>query len=353
VKADSRDHCNKCRWLAKLQQIIEPGYVTLAKLIVTNGDSAVERIQAAGIKADVLAWKDVLHDGPVPMTPNLAALTAIRAQFLSSLTAERKPVAELYQRDRVLAGAGIFKEVILWFEHDLYDQLQLIQVLDLLGQRTFKDTLVSIINSDKYVGTLEPNQAQEVFATRTPVVEEQYELASRAWTAFRASTPKLLLQFIEGTDNEQAALLPFLLPALRRLLEELPQENGLSRSQQQILLALKSKNIQPARTLYKAAHHEREEPIWLGDWSFALRLLEMSETAQPTITLHYKAGASEDAIERTLDSTVELTPFGEEVLGGTVDYLDRNGINRWLGGTHLQKGNVWRWISGEQVLRAG
>jgi hypothetical protein len=38
-------------------------------LVVTNGDAAVERLAAAGITGEILPWRDVLHDGPVPHLP--------------------------------------------------------------------------------------------------------------------------------------------------------------------------------------------------------------------------------------------------------------------------------------------
>ena len=35
-------------------------------LHITNGDSAVPGIQATGVGGDVIAWRDALHEGPVP-----------------------------------------------------------------------------------------------------------------------------------------------------------------------------------------------------------------------------------------------------------------------------------------------
>jgi hypothetical protein len=341
----------------------------LQKLIVTNGDSGAERIRAAKIAADILVWSDMLHEGPVPETPNTAALTAIRAQFLSTIAGnDRKPAAELFQRDRVIAGAGMYKEVVLWFEHDLFDQLQLLQVLDFLGQRNFKDTKVSIIISDQYVGRLEPDEAIALFASRKPVEEEHYDLASLAWAAFRAPNPQALVPLL---DEAKTKALPFLSKALRRLLEEFPHENGLSRSQYQILRTLKEQGSQPARALYRMSHHKLEDAIWLGDWAFALRLMEISGMPYAPIVLKETGDGSvpdsdaerkphavpteeetrtPEPIERTLDSLVELTPFGEKLLLDEEDLIKRNGIDRWIGGTHLQPGQIWRWSSSEQTV---
>ncbi len=52
-------------------------------LIITNGDSAGALLRRAIPDAEVLPWRDVLHEGPVPFTDSLADLTDIRANYLA------------------------------------------------------------------------------------------------------------------------------------------------------------------------------------------------------------------------------------------------------------------------------
>jgi len=66
-----------------------------------------------------MPWRDVLREGRVPAV-DAAELSRVRSRFL---TGEPDAFAG---RDRALAEA---EELVLWFEHDLYDQLQLIQVI--------------------------------------------------------------------------------------------------------------------------------------------------------------------------------------------------------------------------------
>src|SRR5215510_3705249 len=98
-------------------------------LHITNGDSAGDTIRATGLEGDVLPWRDVLHEGPVPGGLELEALSVIRARFLSDETNRRKVEQDFRDRDaRLQAGTG--EDIVLWFEADLYDMLQLIQLLD-------------------------------------------------------------------------------------------------------------------------------------------------------------------------------------------------------------------------------
>jgi hypothetical protein len=100
-------------------------------LNITNGDCTVKRMAAAGIPGVILPWRDVLHDGPVPAGLSLEQLSAVRAQFIS----ERgwgEPAAiinSFAERDQQLHAYRNYAKTILWFEHDLYDQLQILQLL--------------------------------------------------------------------------------------------------------------------------------------------------------------------------------------------------------------------------------
>src|SRR3954454_14586784 len=103
-------------------------------------------MERAGLAGDLLSWRDVLHEGPVPDLPP-DQLRRVRADYLATLgAAETAEVeAELLVRDERLAGALESGEpVVLWFEHDLYDQLQLIQILAGLPDRPAAIELICI-----------------------------------------------------------------------------------------------------------------------------------------------------------------------------------------------------------------
>jgi hypothetical protein len=106
-------------------------------LHITNGDSTEDVMRRARIPGDIVPWRDVLHEGPVPA---LAAgeLRPVRAEYLARLgpAGADEVEAVLRERDERLGAAVEAGEpVVLWFEHDLYDQLQLIQVLAGLPDR--------------------------------------------------------------------------------------------------------------------------------------------------------------------------------------------------------------------------
>ncbi|HWE24571.1 MAG TPA: hypothetical protein VG496_11605, partial [Myxococcales bacterium] len=52
-------------------------------LHVANGDSALSTLLSAGLPGEVIAWSDVLDQGPVRGQPGTEELRAMRARWLA------------------------------------------------------------------------------------------------------------------------------------------------------------------------------------------------------------------------------------------------------------------------------
>ena len=115
-----------------------------ATLHVTNGDSTALSLRQTALVERVVAWRDVLHEGPVPDVGD-AELRAVRASFLGA------PVGELEARDAALA-AGREGEYVLWFEADLYDQLQIAQILARLAALRVPAERITLICIGEHLG---------------------------------------------------------------------------------------------------------------------------------------------------------------------------------------------------------
>ena len=298
-------------------------------LHVTNGDYAADQIRATGIGGDVLPWRDVLHEGPVPAGLPLRELSAVRAAWLAGEGVAPAGVAEeIAARDRALEEAH--DEVVLWFEHDLYDQLQLIQLLDWFAEHG-RGARLSLINPAEYLGMASPERLAAWFAERKPVTPAQLDLGAHAWAAFRAPDPTEVQRVMEG----DTAALPFLAAALRRHLEQFPSvRDGLGRTERQILEAVDG----GAATIRDAfvEHNRREDPVWLGDTSFLGYVDALAAGPRPLL-LHTPAPSR-------IDGRLELTPTARDVLAAREDRVRANGIDRWLGGVHLRgREAAWRW----------
>ena len=88
-------------------------------------------LREAGIGGDVSVQADVLHEGPCPAGATPAEWREVRARYLAD--EDYAPYDGVLQRlvewDAALLTARAHDEVVLWFEHDLFDQLILIRLL--------------------------------------------------------------------------------------------------------------------------------------------------------------------------------------------------------------------------------
>lgn len=313
-------------------------------LIVTNGDEAVARLRAAEIEGDYIPWRDVLHEGPVPSGLMLEALSLVRAQFLSREYG--RPLTDVgrqfTERNIAVRNHMQYQRVELWFEHDLYDQPQLIELLDFFASDDRLDGLWLVQASDHLV-TLPAPALRVLAASAAPVTAEQVDAAKRAWAAFTAPTPERLATLaIADTPS-----LPFLGPALRRLLQELPLvTSGLGLTEERILAALAPGQRTVAEVF--AATEAQEPARYLGDAAFFRRLDRLAFVPQPLISgLAFPstrcAGGPDSADYRAYAAArVRLTETGRAAVLGRFDHAAENGIDRWFGGTQVTPKTMWR-----------
>jgi hypothetical protein len=323
----------------------------VSTLHITNGDCAASTLREF-LTDPVTITADVLHDGPAPRI-DLDAWHALRAKYLEPTdeAAFERTRRELAQWDRMVADTGRHDEIVLWFEHDLFDQLLLIRTLDLLGGRRS----VSLICIDRFpgvdrfvgLGQLDAEQLESLVDTRRPVTDDQYALARKAWDAFRAPDPTDLVDMVRQPDSMRA--LPFLARALKRLLEEYPSTtNGLSRTATAVLREIEA-GPRSGHDVF-AGTQEREEHPFMGDWGLFDVVKVLADARVPLVTI--------DPNDRPRDlrrHRIAITDAGRDVLAGRRDAVVLNGIDRWFGGVHLSAAGTgdsspWRWDAARETL---
>ena len=306
-------------------------------LHVTNGSVFLSRLHDLGVPGAIIPWDDVLHEGPVPAGLPPEALRRCRAEFLAINQSEVGEIERsLASRDRALADAASGDEIVLWFEHDLYDQLHVLQVLEMLhGLRTTGRLAapVTAILADDYLAAQPDDRLGQWFASRAVVSEAQFAAAAAAWAAFRAPEPVALQEF------EHPGAWPALTRALRRHLQQFPAvATGLSRTERQTLAAA-VQGPGTLRELFHASNHECEDAIFMGDLGWWSHIRPLLTATHPL--LEAGAGRPDDWHHEDWWRADEgapqlrLTDVGARVLAGNADHVLLNGIDRWLGGVHL------------------
>jgi hypothetical protein len=320
-----------------------------ASLQVTNGDIVVDLLRRAGLATAALSWVDVLHEGPVPGGLDDAGLRRVRAEFLGG--ADGIDAAEVLRRfearDRALA-ANRAGDYLLWFEADLYDQLQIAQILAMLRGLGVAPDRVTLVCIGEYpgiahfggLGELEPEQLPGLLEAATPLTGEALDLAAGAWAALRAADPGGLGAIAASRSPE----LRFLGEAFDRLSREYPStRDGLSLTERRILAATPEQGA-PAGTVF-AWLGEREARPYLGDRSFFAIVARLAGARVPLLELGPADGDGPAGIP------MRPTAAGRRVLRGEADHVALNGIDRWVGGVHLHGETArWRWDEGTEAI---
>jgi len=325
-------------------------------LHVTNGDAAAVPLRQAGLPGEVTIWADPLHDGPVVDGLSDQEWREMRAGFLAASgdgPTRAEVLATLAEWDAALARAPEHEEVVFWFEHDLFDQLILVRHLEWLARLDTALPPMSLVCIDRHpdvprfrgLGQLSPAQLRALFPAREPITERHVAVALAGWAAFTSPDPTRIERLL-ATDT---AALPFLPGALARHLEEFPAvRNGLPRTEQRALEAL-SAGPRTGGDLFGAVQ-DTEERVYMGDLSFYARLRDLARGEAPLI----RAVASvPSALSASRETGFSITAGGRQVLEGRADWIRWNGIDRWLGGVHLQGRDVpWRWDTDRRRLVA-
>lgn len=309
---------------------------------VTNGDSTADTLSLAELPGEIRVWADALDEGPLLPVSDDEHYRA-RAEHWKSRGFDDGE-AKLRKYDADLDEAARAEEVILWYEHDLFDQLALIRILSRIARKGLPQTL-TIVSIDRHpaipnflgLGELEPEQLAALWPQRAPLSRDSIDEAITTFIALTAADPRGL-PFLA----RRVKALPFLAGAIERHLEEFPDPtSGLSRTERQVLAAIARGEGSPSALL--AGSHATDPRYPMTDSYLVATLASLAAASfidgAPTTTTGLASAAP------------TVTALGRQALAGAIDRVHEVGIDTWRGGVHLTgKGPVWRWDSRERKL---
>ncbi|TQV75865.1 DUF1835 domain-containing protein [Denitrobaculum tricleocarpae] len=312
---------------------------------VRCGSDIRDGLKTAGFAGDFIEFADPYCHGPVPAGDDLPE---VRAQFISG--AYGLPIEDVRARQSretaELKEAMTRERIILWFEHDSYDQLILARILALLAEqehRRRRSSQVELICIDRFpvitrfngLGQLSPAALRMLWQQRQPVTPQMLKLGTRVWDALRQTSPESLFEIARtGTPA-----LPQMAPALLRHLQELPGlDDGLGLTER-LTLKMLAEGPMTGGQLFRKLQLEREPLPYLGDlmyWSF---LANLNKAEKPPI----KTGTNPKP-QLWPDRKIFLTPLGKELVAGRSDFQSHGAVARWVGGVEVSRHAAsWRW----------
>lgn len=311
------------------------------------GDDIRGGLAEAGFEGEFGTFAYPFVHGPAPAGDDRAAFIGTGTAFLvdtgfaaSEVETQRRLIEEFLLLD---ASLGMDR-VCLWFEHDAYDVLCLLFLLDWYAKNGVPKELTFVccdghpsVEGFHGLGQLSPPALRDVWRRFAPVTPDILALGRECWSAYTASDPTRLWNIIErGTPQ-----IPQIAPALRRQVRELPDRvTGLSLTEDLTLRVLQEHGDLPAGHLFRHYMLDYEPLVFMGDLGFRQCVL-LPLARGPAAAINLQTSDGENWWRTT---NVSLTGTGRALLQGDADWLDLAAVDRWVGGVHVASGNRgWRY----------
>ncbi|MBP1995432.1 sigma-70 family RNA polymerase sigma factor [Paenibacillus eucommiae] len=327
-------------------------------LHIVNGDSVAEKLRQGIVHGDILVWRELYPHGPVSLNPAEWNNRAARAQYLEQTLGV--PQAEFIQgseaQEKSLANFHKYEEIVLWFEHDLFDQTMLCYLLHWFSGQSLLTTKLSLLCIGEYpgielfrgLGQLSLDQMETLSGTWKTIGAKELELGKVFWQTYTSPDPSLLQQLL----SRDTSALPFAHDAFQMHLSRFPSTfNGLGIVEQTTLEMIHAGVSSPFELFQDVGN--KLNALGMGDLEYWHILMQMSQDPYPLLQIRgLKAFPAYNESSIALrDCQAVLTELGKNVLSGEEDWMAKKGIDQWYGGVHLQ-GNFprWRWdMSGRAI----
>ncbi|MGB5358159.1 MAG: DUF1835 domain-containing protein [Eudoraea sp.] len=219
-----------------------------SQLHITNGDSFTQRLNSLKLKGDIITWREMLCEGKTETNVGSESFWKTRFDFLHKNYNVSKSwfVEKTLKEYRSLCNHKQQDQIILWFEYDLFCQVNMLAVLSWLKKhrRYAEIYLVCSGNEDQTdklygLNELRDDQLLRLYDKKTKLSQNDIEYADYVWQLYCSDNPIRLENLLEF-DNNQFEYLP---DAIRAHLKRFPSiKNGLNELENRILdISIKDK----------------------------------------------------------------------------------------------------------------
>ncbi|MCW3461811.1 hypothetical protein [Chitinophaga nivalis] len=293
----------------------------MSYLHVLNGDAILALFQQSKVPGELVVCREMMCEGKVKHTNDPVVFFESRAKHLEFQYGIDKQTyyTNVVQELEKITTSGPWQEIVLWFEYDLFCQINQLFILHYITTRIKEHPPISIVDLPHQRSATDFPKLLEHRQLLSP---EDLQLAADAWDAFCMDTPQAL-EMISKLPPGQLTHLP---AAIHAHLQRFPHiESGLSTIENFFLQRIALGNYR-RYDLYKTFWDELAI-YGFGDFQLDIIIQRMD-----------RAGIAE--VDNQL---IKITTLGREVLAKEENYLDYVSLeHRWLGGVRLAK-SPWRW----------
>lgn len=166
------------KYLSNENQI--PNLTMKQMLHILNGDSTLSIFKTQQIPGDTIVWREVLCEGPATFKLGSNQFWDARIPFFQSFfncSLDQFKRLTIAPFEKLKENLKIYDEIVLWFEYDLFCQINMMGLIAWLDQQKLTSKVISLICVGSYPGQKGLKGLAEIPASNYPVLfEERTEL---------------------------------------------------------------------------------------------------------------------------------------------------------------------------------
>ncbi|WP_299522585.1 DUF1835 domain-containing protein [uncultured Lutibacter sp.] len=242
---------------------------------VLNGDSTAKILEKSKIKGDIVVWREMLCEGPLHKNVGSDEFWLNRySYFETEIGVDRleyydKTIKEIVKLED-LAG---YNNVVLWFEFDLFCQVNLLALCTYLLANYVKKSNYYLVCTGKdeveqqlqSLSDYSPSEFETLFNTKIALSKANLEFAKESWELYVENDFNTLKEF----NFNQNSKFQYLQLAMDQHLNRFPASNGLNQISTKILEIINSNLFSEKEIVINLLIWQQKETVYgFGDLQY-------------------------------------------------------------------------------------
>lgn len=251
---------------------------------VLNGESTARIFAKSSIKGDIVVWREMLCEGLLHKDVGSDEFWLKRYAYfenevgISKLEYFDKTIKEIIKLEDVSA----YNEVVLWFEYDLFCQVNLLALCVYLLKDFRKDINYYLVCPGKVDGKdqlqslsdFSPEEYKILYQNKTKLTKNNLMFAEACWNVYVKNNAEQLKQF----NFNKTPKFQYLPQAINQHLKRFPGENGLNQIEIKILKTISSKALSENEIVKNLLIWQQGHTIYgFGDLQYSLYLKRLNK----------------------------------------------------------------------------
>lgn len=251
---------------------------------VLNGDSTSQIFAKSGITGDVVVWRELLCEGPLHTAIGSDEFWKKRYSYFKNevgigrLEYYDKTIKEILKLEDVSG----YNDVVLWFEYDLFCQVNLLALCTYLLENYVKKVTYYLVCMGREKGKeklqslsdFHPLAFKMLFENKITLSKDNLLFAKKCWNLYVENNPDELKNF----NFNQSSKFKYLQLAINQHLQRFPSNNGLNQIENKLLEIINSNVFTDKEIVRDLLIWQHEETVYgFADLQYFLYLKKVEK----------------------------------------------------------------------------